>query len=325
MRLLVPVNSGEDLKILKKLKEAGDLRETTELYMGFDLPEWYERFGPDEDLNRMSAFRKEANLSGIEQVSELIRAASGIDVYITLNGADYTPEEEEFLDEVMAQLADAGAFGVILGDLFLAETAIRHGLKPVASTMTGIYNKDMARLCVDMGFQRLILPRDLTLEEIKEIMEAVPEAEYECFLMRNGCRYSDSNCLARHSSQYGAICTYLDRSQYSLCGKAAESFTEHDASLYNHHLFASAYQKAACGMCALWDLQSLGVTAGKVVGRADGGRSLLSDLSDLFYDLKIAGRCGSRQEYLEKMRMPRHYDSICYQGLNCYYPEVRYR
>lgn len=272
----------------------------------------------------MSSFRQSANLDGIQAISQLVANAQGHDVFITLNAGLYSATQIDFLKDVLIQLKDIHVSGVILGDPHLAPIVRKVGLKAVASTIVGIYNEDIARYCVDQGFQRLILPRDLTLEEIREITFAVPDMEYECFLMRNGCRYSDSNCLARHSDQYGALCSFLDRAKPIYCGEAETSFVVHDEAVFNHIVFSQAFHKSACGVCAIWDLLQMGICAGKVVGRADGLDEILEDTILLSHNIMAASRCQSRKEYLENLKFPRRYDNMCYQGCNCYYPEIRY-
>lgn len=318
MNLLLPVNAPDD--ITRMLRYGSNM----EFYAGFSLPSWQETFGPYEDLNRMSSFRSQANMDGFKNVSQLIAAAQGREVFITLNAGIYSAPQIDFLKEVLVQLHEMQVTGVILGDTRLAPVVRSTGLKAVASTMVGIYNEDIARYCLDQGFQRLIFPRDLTLEEIRQITTAVPGVEYECFLMRNGCRYSDSHCLARHSDRYGALCTFLDRSKPRYCGYPETSFSAHDAAVFNHLMFTHVFHKSACGICAIWDLMQMGIHAGKIVGRADGVDSIEEDVILLNHNLEIAAHCRSREEYLSQLQLPRRYDSMCYQGCSCYYPEIRY-
>lgn len=317
MRLLVPITSKEDVV------EFCSITDNIEFYMGLQIPEWTNKFGASEEFNRMSSFKQSANIN-ISEVSEIVKESNGKEIFVTLNSSAYSIDQVSFIDEIMAQLSESGITGVILGDVMLVDAAKRHGLKAVASTMMGIYNTDIAKFCVESGFERLILPRDITLAEMSNIVTEVSDVEYECFLMRNGCRYSDSNCLGYHSGRYGAICTYFDRSKIYYGGKASDDFTSHDEAVLNHHIYTQAFHKAACGMCAVWNLIQMRITAGKVVGRADGRKSLETDVKELAENIVIAETCNSRDDYFKQMIMPYHYDTICYQGLNCYYPEARY-
>lgn len=318
MKVLLPAVSPDDIRQLKAL--APD----AEFYAGIELAEWFSAFGKDAELNRMSAFGKSANITGVESIQALCGAAEGNDLYLTLNAPSYNAAQLSFLDSLLGDLAEIRLSGIIIGDPMLAGIVRKHGLKAVASTMIGVYNADIAGWCIEQGFQRLILPRDLTLDEIREITMSVPQAEYECFLMRNGCRYSDSHCLAKHRNQFGALCTYLDRAKASILGSSERSFAIHDEALFNHHVFSQAFHKSACGLCAIWRFLQMGISAGKVVGRADGVASIIKDVSIILQNIKIASEAASEEAYLSRMVYPPIYDSACYQGLNCYYPEVRY-
>ena len=318
MRLLITVSGTEDIDTYL------GVTQDAEFYAGFELSEWRERYGGFADLNRMSAFRGGANFDGFDKTAALVSKACGHELYITLNAGSYSKDQIRYLEDVIRELAQTGVSGIILGIPELAEIVRVCGMKACASTMLGIYNEDIAAFCAGMGFQRLILPRELTLSEIREIREAVPQVEYECFMMRNGCRYSDSFCLGRHSDRHGAICTMLDRSETSYHGLPEQSFKDHDRFVLNHLAFSSVFHKRACGACAVYDLMQAGIDAGKIVGRADGVSSILPEVENLARNIRIASSSTSRREYLDRMIMPSAYDGICYLGCNCYYPEVRY-
>ncbi len=318
MRILMPIH---DPKTIDRISEVDG---KIEFYAGFEDPDWYSRFGENEDLNRMSAFRNHANISlqHLEKIA-CLSAAHGHSLFITLNAGIYSIEQERWLVNTIHTIRECGVTGVILGDPCMAQLAKEYGLKTVASTMIGIYNQDLALWASEIGFDRVILPRDITLREARRMMESVPELEYECFIMRNGCRYSDSHCLCRHSDKYGAICTYLDRSESTVhCN--IDSFSMQEECNFNHYVFANAFHKDACGMCALWRLIQMGVTAGKVVGRADSSRAVLEDVKLLLQNIHIASNCISEEEYLNKMQFPERSKNICMKGICCYYPEVRY-
>lgn len=320
MKLLIPVAKSED--ILMYRSRFPSLH--AEYYTGFSMRKWDEKFGVYEDLNRMTAFRSHANLEGLAAVKACCDAVGDDPLYVTLNAPAYTPAQELFLTDVLSELSKMPVAGIILGDPMLVKTVRAFDFKAIASTMLGVYHADLASHYVSLGFSRIILPRDLTLAEIRSIQEQVPEAEYECFLMRNGCRYSDSNCLAMHHHTHGALCGYLDCAHTAFGGAAQQGFVAHDAALFNHKAFAAAFHKSACGMCAVWDLVHMGITAGKLVGRADGAEAVVDDIAVLIENIGISMQCSSRAEYLKRMRMPKYYDNICYLSWNCYYPEVRY-
>lgn len=319
MNILMPIHNPETVEAMASC--SADI----EFYAGFEDAAWYERFGQNEDLNRMSAFRTQANMSTglIERIANAANKGKK-SLFVTLNAGIYSIAQERWLQGTLRTFRDVGVTGIIVGDPCLVQTAKAYDLKIVASTMVGIYNEDLAKWAADIGFDRVILPRDMTLSEMKSICKSVPELEYECFLMRNGCRYSDSHCLCRHSDRCGALCTYLDGAHTNVhCGQP--DFSKREEAYYNHYVFSKAFHKDACGACAIWRMLQMGITAGKVVGRADSSSAVLDDVDMLVRNINIAAACSSEEEYLEKMVFPARSKDICIKGVCCYYPEIRYK
>ncbi|MFR1640235.1 MAG: U32 family peptidase, partial [Eggerthellaceae bacterium] len=104
----------------------------------------------------------------------------------TFNAA-YAQEQLDFLFGYFERLHEAGAAGVIVSVPEAVQAAADCGLAVVASTMCGVYNADIARFYRRLGCTRVIIPRDVSLDEIEAIVRAVPGVEYEAFVMRNGC------------------------------------------------------------------------------------------------------------------------------------------
>lgn len=309
---LVPLN---DVAWLDAFADAG----AREFYLGFHDPRWTQALGPRADLNRMSGFGQTANAFGLTEALEVVGAvrARGLSAYVTFNAAAYGADSWGLVEGYFWQLAEAGATGVILSGPELIDLAHRCGLAAVASTMCGVYNEDIARFYRDCGADRAILPRDLSVAEIARIAAAVPELQYEAFLMRNGCVYSDAYCLGVHGQPTGALCGELRHAARRVrTSLGAERVVE------NSDLHARDFHRRACGLCALWDLERAGVDAYKVVGRCDEGADIAGATALVARDLAIAARCPSREEYLRLLERPPGEGQVCDRRLNCYYPEV---
>ena len=321
MRILTPINQEE---AIQGLIEAG----ATEFYMGFYDPLWQEKYGSYSDINRLTLFLNRANRYLISDVGRIASKLHQKDaaLYITLNAPQYTTEQKEDICIYLKQLAESGADGVIVSEPELIRMALEAGVKPVASTMCGIFNSDLARFFREQGIRRMILPRELTTDEIADVMEAVPDIEYEVFLMRNGCRYSDANCLSLHGGEAGAFCGCIRSGQVSIytresmqdAGVSARELTR------THELFCHMFHVFTCGQCAIWRFLQMGVTAVKIVGRMDDARDIIRDVSLTAENIRIAKLCRTEQEYLEKMALPGDRETYCRNGMSCYYPEVFY-
>lgn len=319
MKLLTPVNQFESVPSL--CKHGAD-----ELYVGFHDSEWEKTFGAFSNLNRMSSFGAAANPYTLEQLEPLIEVAHDNQalVYITLNAETYTSAMLEKIDTYLHKMKEMSADGVIISEPTMARLVKKSGLKPIASTMCGVYNSDIARYYIGEGVERIILPRDLSLLEIEAIMHEAPSAEYEVFLMRSGCKFADSFCLGFHYDRFGALCQNLRRSTYTFHGEM-QSFKDHQLAMLNETAYQTLFSSSdACGLCALYRLLKLGVAAGKIVGRATNPDKILSDMDIIKEDINIADSCDSEEEYLSRMIFPKNRDNTCFMGMSCYYPEIRF-
>lgn len=206
MRVLVPLNNKEHID---DYIAAG----AGEFYIGFYDNAWWERFGEYADINRMSGFKKDANPYSLEEVGEIIKNVKqkGKLIYVTFNSSAYSADQIEMVGEYMKQLKATGVDGIIVSCTELVEKAAMLGINSVVSTISGVYNSDITKYYRDLGAKRIILPRDLSVDEIEAIVEKVPDVEYEIFMMRNGCRFSDSHCLGFHRCEQPSICSYIGR------------------------------------------------------------------------------------------------------------------
>lgn len=122
-------------------------------------------------LLRLNARRSAGNFS-----TEELRAAvsfchaRGVRVYVTLNTTIY-PAELPDAARAVQDIAEAGADGVIVQDLAAARLVkrIAPSLPLHGSTQMSVHSLDGARMLARLGFSRVILARELSLEEIAHI------------------------------------------------------------------------------------------------------------------------------------------------------------
>lgn len=319
LKILVPLNHREDIK---SYRAAG----ADELYLGFYDERWTEHFGHFADINRMSGFEKHANQYSFLEVIDIIQEirAEHMDAFVTMNANVYNDEALKWIEgNYFPILLAAGVSGVIVSTEKIARLAMHNGLQPIASTMMGLYNSDIIRYYQAIGIQRVIVPRDLSLKEIAMIREQLPTVDLEVFFMRNGCVFSDSHCLGTHRKECGATCGSLKSFNKRIYTDAQDFRSKHAVEL-NDILYHNYFHHDACGMCALYRMQEIGVTALKIVGRADNPSSVAEDIRLTKENMRIVSSSRNEEEYLERMILPKNAYSQCKLGLSCYYPEVRF-
>ena len=146
----------------------------------------------------------------------------GVRVHVTVNTMPRN-EEAARLPAYLEQLQDAGVDALIVADLGAFTMAGRYAprCERHISTQASIANYACAAAWYDLGAKRVILARELSLNEIREIREKVPsELELEAFIHGAMCvSYSGrcllSNYMTGRDSNRGA-CAQPCRYQYYL-------------------------------------------------------------------------------------------------------------
>lgn len=134
--------------------------------------------------------------------SELIEAAEychahGVKIYVTVNTMPHTNEYKR-LEEHLKVLEKAGVDALIISDLgvFMTAKEVVPNMTLHVSTQASVVS---ARTCTEwykLGAKRVILARELSLEEIKEIRENIPsELELEAFVHGSMCVSYSGRCL----------------------------------------------------------------------------------------------------------------------------------
>ena len=137
---------------------------------------------------------------------ELSRAAAlcrenGRRMYVTVNILPRSSEYAE-LERYLRFLAEIGADAVIVSDIGVVSLARRvaPGLEIHISTQASAVSAEACRAWHELGAKRIVLARELTLDEIKAIRAALdPEIEIECFVHGSMCVAYSGRCLL---SQY---------------------------------------------------------------------------------------------------------------------------
>ena len=196
----------------------------------------------------------------------------GIKVHVTVNTM---PRNDEVcnLPPYLERLDDAGVDALILADLgafTLAGKYAPHCQRHI-STQQSIANYECAKAWYDLGAQRVVLARELSLEEIRQIRAKTPEElEIETFGHGAMCvSYSGrcllSNYMTGRDSNRGA-CAQPCRYQYALMEekRPGEYFPVFEDEKGTYILNS----RDMCMIDHLDDLMDAGVDCIKIEGRA---------------------------------------------------------
>jgi putative protease len=121
----------------------------------------------------------------------------GVKVYLTVNTLPRN-EEFAFLPQFIGEAVNAGVDAMIVADLGVL--SVIRKLAPQMcihmSTQTGIVNYQTANVLYEMGARRVVLARELSLDEIAEIRRRIPDdLEIEVFVHGAMCVSFSGRCL----------------------------------------------------------------------------------------------------------------------------------
>ena len=196
----------------------------------------------------------------------------GVKVHVTVNTMPRN-DEVVHLPAYMEQLDDAGVDALILADLgafTLAGKYAPHCQRHI-STQQSIANYECAQAWYDLGAQRVVLARELSLEEVRTIREKTSkELEIETFGHGAMCvSYSGrcllSNYMTGRDSNRGA-CAQPCRYQYALMEekRPGEYFPVFEDEKGTYILNS----RDMCTIDHLKDLTEAGIDCIKIEGRA---------------------------------------------------------
>ena len=213
---------------------------------------------------------RQAAGNDISQIRELCSHAHryGARVFVALNTILYDDELEPAYSQ-MLQVQEAGADAIIIQDMAILRMA-SEGIGNIrkdfhiplhASTQCAIRTPEQAVFLESLGFSRLILERELSLEQIRAIRKAV-SCELEFFVHGALCVCYSGQCylsehIAGRSANRGA-CIQACRSRYDLTDASGKVLVKDKALLslkdFNLH-------------DRLEELAEAGITSFKIEGR----------------------------------------------------------
>ena len=145
----------------------------------------------------LRAMRK-GELITLDNLKDCIDLAHSLNkkVYLTLNIFAYDNDIKELIKSA-EKIKDAKPDAILFSD-FGVYNVIKNYIQGIdlhVSTQTNILNSEAVKFWQDLGATRVVLSRDLSLEQISNIKNAVPNMEYEVFVHGAQCVSFSGRCL----------------------------------------------------------------------------------------------------------------------------------
>jgi len=299
----------------------------TKLYCGYIPDTWRNKYYTWSPNRR----GYEGSFHDYDELSKSISLAHEhyVPVYVTMNER-YTENQYEDILNIVREVCDAGADGLIIGDISLALLCFEREIEIPIRAGTGCvcFNTKTIEMYYDLGVESVVLPRSLTIEEIKTISSQYSNLiELEVFVLNAKCTYIDGLCGIRHdisdpisNVQFGNQSCGSKRlaPPVDLCGTQydIECMNQHCTNCYNITVDGGV----ACGACTLWEFLATGINSCKIVGRGYSLERRLQDIRFIRECLSMLASCDDKEEYYDscKKLYLANYQKNCRNKI-CYY------
>jgi putative protease len=329
MNIITPIRSLEELEML--IANGAD-----ELYCGLKTREWDEIFSENLWMNRRNP--DQANITSLKDLETLIAVAHehAVKVSITLNAPFYPENGMAYMLTLCSRLADMGVDALIVSDLnLLVELSrLNLGLRIHLSSLGACFNSFSVPFYKSLGVKRVILPRQLTLPEIKAIVtKHRDDMEFEVFAVNDGCYFEESFCQTSHT--LGAFCltdwtiTPLETDSPGTGNETvypdlAARLAHFKTYLWYQNNCGSSFQQdglpnGPCSLCQFGDFRDWGVSAVKIVGREASFHRKMGSLQLVKAVRDKARQTQNRDRIIDYARQLRQTPEYCDSGYMCYF------
>ena len=236
-------------KNLKAIKAA--MKYADSVYFGikkFNMRMRSENFAM-EDLNKVVDFCHNNDLK----------------VYLTTNILIYD-NELEILREIIEKSKAAGIDAVIVHDIAAVEIVKEFNIPFHISTQCNVSNSIAARFYENLGAERMILARELSLERIKEIKRNLTSTEIETFIhgamctsVSGRCYFSQDICGTEDKSANRGFCEQPCRRRWWVRAETGEEY------IYDGVRFLNS--RDLCTIAYIPELINAKIDAFKIEGR----------------------------------------------------------
>lgn len=270
-----------------------------ELYLGLAPGKWSRKYGFVGSPNRR--YFKESSVKYFSELKETANIAHSkkARVFLAVNSPYYIKPQKKLVMEQFKKGIKAEVDAFIIADIsaMLLLKKIDPDAQFHVSGVATVFNSSSSLFYRELGAKRIILPRHLRIDEIREIVKGAPGIEYETFILYDWCKNVDGFCTFHHGieellgAEHG--CTFLNN--YNLTG----SSTGDEKRTINQKLRRIPFPMY-CAACAIYHLQNIGITSVKIAGRRFPIDMKLSGVNFISTCIRLAEKSSSRQGYIEK-------------------------
>ena len=176
-----------------------------------------------EELN----MRAKANNFELDKLDEVVSFChdNNVDAHLTVNAIVFDDQNEK-LDKVLKAAKETNVDMIIAWDMAVIDRALDYELPICISTQASVSNLNAAKFYQRLGVKRIVLAREVTLENIKKIKEGL-DIEIEAFVHGAMCVAISGRCFMSHhafgQSANTGECLQPCRREYEIYDKSGET------------------------------------------------------------------------------------------------------
>lgn len=298
-----------------------------EFFMGFIPENWSNIYNYDISMNR----RYEKNTQFVNKLKliesiKFIHNQSGL-VFLTLNEHHYSMFQKKLIYDVLL-LLNSHFDALIIGDIelikFLNEKKLNQNIYLSGDFET--YNSQTIKFIKNLGVKRVLLPRELSLNEIQLICNQNPDMEFEVFILGEPCLYNSSSCFAIHGFNLEPFCNIINN-EYLIDKKTGKVEREifNKGKFYRNLQINKTYNAffdeigRKCGACSLSFFNKIpNIVSLKIPGR---GRRIVRSIKFINNISLYQDKDSIKSELKKIFNLDDELMTKFCNGDNCYYDE----
>lgn len=327
MKIIAPVDRPDETQ---PLIDAG----ADELFCGLYWEPWLRTY-TIAAVNRRSG--RIASVGSLEDLQAIVRIAhdANVPVCLTVNEHYYTRAQYPLLFEYIDGAIAAGVDSLIVADpaLILSIRAAGKAVDLHLSTGTAVLNGEAAAFFGDLGVSRVTLERQQTIDEIGALVRNAGGMETAVFVLNGRCPNIDGLCTYDHVQMPGDAyknacmlgCQVRCRTSPTVAQRKSDPEYRHVSPVVRQQVWERFHMdRSPCGACAIYDLERLGVTCLKIVGRGNPTARKLADVRFIRAMATLAAEPTVDRTRFQSAAQLLHahtYRQPC-RSATCYFPEV---
>jgi putative protease len=320
-----------------------------ELYCGYLPSQWIKQYS---SLEFERKGKEGSNFSDFKELKTAIDCAHkrNVPVYLALNGL-YVKDQYPLLLAIIKKLGHAAFDGYIVADLGLLLTLRGIGFRGKIHISTGgtVFNSEAVDFYRDLGASRIVLDRQVSLQEMRDLSGKHPAMQFEVFILNTLCVYIDGFCTHVHAygkdplpkghlGKYGADNKLTISSGYApalgvvdacMLKYSVKTRRLKDKKLVGGERIRPYFYKqlcdgVECGACALYDIKRMKIGVLKIIGRQLSPENRITSVKFIRSVLDILGDTGGSREAFLRQTQKLYGKTFEYKGAcignNCYHP-----